>query len=130
MSKGPEDVLQHHVIELAHLLGWKIAHFRPAKTAHGWRTAVSADGAGFPDLELHHPQYGTMWVELKAGKAKLRVDQEAWRDIIVAAGGRWHLWTTETPLALIAQELRDPVGTSIAPAGRWPHTESEEALFA
>jgi hypothetical protein len=28
------------VIELAKLRGWRTAHFRPARTAHGWRTAV------------------------------------------------------------------------------------------
>lgn len=38
------------VIEAAHLFGWKVAHFRPARTAHGWRTPVEADGAGWPDL--------------------------------------------------------------------------------
>jgi hypothetical protein len=38
------------VIDLPHLLGWRAAHFRPARTATGWRTPVAADGAGFPDL--------------------------------------------------------------------------------
>lgn len=39
---------QAQVIELAHILGWTVAHFRPALTKHGWRTPVQADGAGFP----------------------------------------------------------------------------------
>jgi hypothetical protein len=43
------------VIEAAHVYGWRCAHFRPARTRHGWRTAVAADGAGFPDLVLIHP---------------------------------------------------------------------------
>jgi hypothetical protein len=37
------------VIELARLGGWRVAHFRPARTASGWRTPVQGDGAGFPD---------------------------------------------------------------------------------
>jgi hypothetical protein len=40
------------VLQLAKLCGWLTAHFRPAKTAHGWRTAVQGDGAGWPDLVL------------------------------------------------------------------------------
>ena len=28
---------QKAIIELARLLGFKVAHFRAAKTAHGWR---------------------------------------------------------------------------------------------
>lgn len=39
---------QAQVIELARILGWRVAHFRPALTKHGWRTPVQADGAGFP----------------------------------------------------------------------------------
>jgi hypothetical protein len=38
------------IIDLDCLLGYRVAHFRPAKTDHGWRTAVSANGAGWPDL--------------------------------------------------------------------------------
>src|SRR5205823_4705076 len=49
---GPEAALQTQVIQLGHLYRWRIAHFRPALTAQGWRTPVEADGAGFPDLVL------------------------------------------------------------------------------
>ncbi len=36
-----EDVLQR--------FNWTVAHFRPAKTEKGWRTAVSCQGKGYPD---------------------------------------------------------------------------------
>lgn len=45
-----EAELQSAVIELARTLGYRVAHFRAARTAQGWRTPVEADGAGFPDL--------------------------------------------------------------------------------
>ena len=39
------------VTELAELFGWSWVHFRPARTAHGWRTPVSGPmGTGWPDL--------------------------------------------------------------------------------
>jgi hypothetical protein len=51
-----EDEFQQQVIDLAHLFGWKVAHFRKArvkvKGKETWRTAVAADGKGFPDLVL------------------------------------------------------------------------------
>lgn len=47
-----EDQLLEHVLDAAKKLGWRTAHFRPAKTDKGWRTPVSGDGKGFPDLVL------------------------------------------------------------------------------
>ena len=41
------------VTDLAELYSWSCVHFRPARTAHGWRTPVSGPlGAGWPDLIL------------------------------------------------------------------------------
>lgn len=45
-----EDDFIRLVISHAKGYGFKVAHFRPAKTARGWRTAVQGDGKGFPDL--------------------------------------------------------------------------------
>ncbi|MDQ6773831.1 MAG: hypothetical protein M3024_12725 [Candidatus Dormibacteraeota bacterium] len=47
-----EDDLTGWILDVAHLCGWRVAHFRPARTKGGWRTAVQGDGAGFPDLIL------------------------------------------------------------------------------
>lgn len=46
-----EGEFQAAVIGLARLHGWKVAHFRPALTAKGWRTPMQGD-RGFPDLVL------------------------------------------------------------------------------
>ena len=37
------------VIRLAMLYGWQVCHFRPAKTARGWRTAIQGH-VGAPDI--------------------------------------------------------------------------------
>ncbi|MCR4340923.1 MAG: VRR-NUC domain-containing protein [Gemmatimonadaceae bacterium] len=78
-----ERELQTAVIDLARLLGWKVAHFRPALTAKGWRTPVEADGAGYPDLTLAHPkQRRLLFVELKAKGGRLSEPQVDWLDTL------------------------------------------------
>lgn len=72
-----EAQLESAIIECAQLLGWKVAHFRPARTDKGWRTPVSADGVGFPDLVMaRHGQ--VIFAELKAEKGKLSQAQHGW----------------------------------------------------
>jgi hypothetical protein len=85
-----EAAEQQALIETAQLLGWMVAHFRPAKTAKGWRTPVSADGAGFPDLVLVRDRI--VFAELKGSKTPVQDDQTAWLDRIIAAGGEAYLW--------------------------------------
>ena len=45
-----ESELQEAVIDLAHLLNWRVAHFRSVPVKHGdrvvYETPVQADGAG------------------------------------------------------------------------------------
>lgn len=78
-----ERGLQAAVIDCAHLLGWRCAHFRPALTAKGWRTPVQADGAGFPDICMAHPrQRRLLFVELKAGRGVLSPEQVRWLDAL------------------------------------------------
>lgn len=73
-----EAQLQQAVIEAAQLLGWRVAHFRPARTKDGgWVTPVAADGKGFPDLVL--VKGGTLaFVELKSENGKLSAEQKDW----------------------------------------------------
>lgn len=48
-----EAEFQRQVVDLAVLYGWSWGHFRPAKTARGWRVPVSGPlGPGWPDLVL------------------------------------------------------------------------------
>jgi VRR-NUC domain len=85
-----EEELQSAVIELAHLFGWVVAHFRPAKTERGWRTAVSADGAGFPDLVLVRER--VIFAELKSQRGHLSEQQRMWSTSLVQAGAEIYTW--------------------------------------
>ncbi len=72
-----EAEFQQQVLELAKLRGWLRAHFRPGRTKSGWRTAVSGDGAGFPDLVLVRPPR-LIFAELKRNGGKVSHDQLVW----------------------------------------------------
>jgi hypothetical protein len=85
-----EDDWQTDCIRLAHIFGWKVAHFRPARTSQGWRTPVQADGKGFPDLVLVRER--VIFAELKADSGKLSDDQQRWLDWLHAAGAEVHVW--------------------------------------
>lgn len=89
-----ENDLLKCVLDLAKILGWRTAHFRPARTNHGgWRTAVAGDGAGFPDLVLVRGSR-CLFVELKSEKGKLSAEQETWINFLTAANqrGRVFIW--------------------------------------
>ena len=73
-----EAQLQDAIIELAHALGYRVAHFRPAQTSKGWRTPVGADGKGFPDLVLAKPDKEVIFIECKSTKGKTSPEQEDW----------------------------------------------------
>lgn len=89
-----ERQFQSAVIDAAHTFGWMVAAFRPAQTAHGWRTPVQGDGKGWPDLVLVHPERRLVWFrELKVGKrAKLDPAQRRWAEVLDDAGANWLVW--------------------------------------
>lgn len=79
------------VLDLAKLHGWRSAHFRPAMTAHGWRTPVQGDGKGFPDLVLvRGPRI--IFAELKAAKGRLSDEQEAWLADLRGTPAEVYVW--------------------------------------
>ena len=88
-----EAAFQGALIGLAQATGWMVAHFRPVEDKDGvWRTAVAADGKGFPDLVLVHRRRGVIFAELKSHRGVLSDEQRVWRDQLVAAGASWHVW--------------------------------------
>ena len=92
---------QRAVLDAARLFGWRVAHFRPARTAHGWRTPVQADGAGFPDLILCRGDR-LIAAELKRERGRLRAEQEAWLDALAVAGAETYTWRPSDWDAVIA----------------------------
>lgn len=98
------------VIDAAHILGWRVAHFRPARTTKGWRTAVQGDGKGFPDFVLVHAGAGRVWfVELKRGIARLSPEQEQWGEALSRAGAVYRVVSCPTQLGQFLQDLADTV---------------------
>lgn len=90
-----EAQLQDAVIDCARLLGWRVAHFRPARTERGWRTPVSADGKGFPDLVMVRGGR-LIFAELKQRGKRPSGEQQAWLDALAMVGDRTvqtFLWT-------------------------------------
>src|ERR1700734_1444410 len=89
-----ESQFTEQVIRLANIYGWRVAHFRPARTAKGWRTAVSGDGKGFGDLFLikGHRAIGA---ERKGGRNKPTIEQASWLSCLAAAGIETFVWRPE-----------------------------------
>ncbi len=87
------------VIDAAKLFGWRTAHFRPARTKYGWRTAMEGD-TGFPDLVLVKPPR-LILAELKRGKATTKAgkpsdEQAEWlRQLGSVPGVEAYCWTPE-----------------------------------
>lgn len=91
-----------HVVALAQACGYRVTHFRAARTAVGWRTALSGD-RGAPDLLLAG---GTpprvLHVELKrAGVRVADPAQRAWLDALARAGALVAVWRPEDREAVL-----------------------------
>ena len=80
-----EEQLLINVLAYAKVRAWRAAHFRPAKTAKGWRTAVQGDGKGYPDLLLLRGTRGVV-IELKSMAGKVRTEQEEWLNAFAYVG--------------------------------------------
>lgn len=86
-----EAQLQTCVIDLARCYHWRVAHFRAARTDKGYRTPVSADGAGFPDLLML--RNGRLLVaELKSETGKVAKRQEEWLEAFYWADAETVTW--------------------------------------
>ncbi len=83
--------LQKGIIEVARRFGWKVAHTPPIQTERGWRTAVAADGKGFPDLLMVRER--VLVAEIKGDGDRLTEEQAAWIAAFASAGVEAHVWT-------------------------------------
>ena len=90
VGMSESDLLQG-VLDMSRALGWRTVHIRRARTALSWRTAVSGDGIGWPDLFAVR---GSRIVagELKVGRGRVTPEQAAWLDALRAAGVECHVW--------------------------------------
>jgi hypothetical protein len=86
-----ERQFQRQVIQLARLHGWRVAHFRPARTLKGWRTPVEADGRGFPDILCVRGK-DVKVIELKVGRNVLTPEQAAWIRAFDPTAVKWHVF--------------------------------------
>lgn len=78
---------------IATMLGWEHVHFRPAQTAHGWRTPVSGElGKGWPDLVLvRRRDRRLLFAELKTDTGRLTPDEERVLETL-ASVAETHVW--------------------------------------
>ena len=93
LTQMTEAQLSASVIELAQLFGYRVAHFRPARTADGWRTPVEADGAGWPDLTMVCRDR-LIFAELKSRRGHVSAGQQVWLDVLSAVG-ETYVWRPE-----------------------------------
>lgn len=85
---------------IATLLGWVYVHFRPARTAHGWRTPGSGEMLeGWPDLTLLRLRDGRLlFAELKGSgsdgkkRGKLLPAQELVLDWLRRSSAEVYVW--------------------------------------
>ena len=91
IAQMTEQELLDCVVELSHVLGFKVAHFRAARTANGWRTPVAADGAGWPDLTIVG-RGRVIFAELKAERGRTSDEQKDWLAWLCDAGATATVW--------------------------------------
>ena len=88
-----EDGFLHTVLKMAQALGWMAFHPRPARTAHGWVTALSGD-PGYVYVTLAKAGHPLILAELKSAHGRVSPAQQAWLDVLRQADGhRVELWT-------------------------------------
>jgi hypothetical protein len=94
-----EAAFQRQVIDLLHVHGWRVAHFRGVRVQRKnggvyHQTPVQGDGSGFPDVIA--VRGGRIIVaELKCGRNRLTQEQKVWLDCFRLAGVPAYEWRPE-----------------------------------
>lgn len=101
MADLSEKDLQQRIIQAAGLYGWRVAHFRPARTAQGWRTPMQGD-VGVPDLILARDGRVVL-AELKSAHGRTTPDQDLWLE---ALGDHGRLWRPADWITIHSELLR------------------------
>jgi VRR-NUC domain len=89
-----EKSFQSAVVDLAHLLRWRVFYVRDSRGSPG----------GWPDLVLLRGEIA-LFRELKVASGRLSPDQHAWGDALTAAGLDYGVWR-EGDWDSIAAQLR------------------------
>lgn len=80
--RRPEGELQDQIIAHLQDLGYKVAHFRPARVMRDgvevYETPVAADGAGWPDIVALNGRGSCVVIEVKSDVGTVRDEQGAW----------------------------------------------------
>lgn len=114
-----ERDFQKTVVEIAHRFNWKVAHFPTANPEGRFRTVISADAAGWPDLSLVRERL--LFIECKAAKGALSPSQALWLDSLLKAGCEAYIVRPDD-LEAIQDVLRHPGSrVGLSPAG-WTWT--------
>lgn len=100
-----ENDLLTGVLDLFRVLGWRTIHVRPGRVAHGWRTTISGDGVGWPDVFAVRGDR-LVACELKVARRKLTPEQDDWLVALDAAGVECYRWTDVDYIDTIASILR------------------------
>ena len=107
-----ENKFLDQVFSLAHTLGWRVVHFRPARVLENgvetWRTAGQGDIEGYPDiLALKGKRLVVM--ELKSEDAPgATKEQLAWLGAFHEVGAETHVARPSDWLAIL--KVFDPEG--------------------
>jgi len=77
MSTSEKD-FSSAIEDLLDILGYKWCHFRPARTEHGWRTALSGHKGMLDYIAVKDGRF--LVFELKSDTGKVSSEQQDWID--------------------------------------------------
>jgi hypothetical protein len=116
------------LLDMAQRTGWQAVHFRPARSAKGWRTALEGK-AGFPDLVLAR-QGETIIPECKVGRNTPEIAQWEWLVVLASNPAlEVYLWYPRHWDAIEARVVRRRVCTPCTMTRvRFGRTDPREVL--